>query len=169
MVQIYVCHIKSKILFDLNFVSRNMHTYQLLHYQPGLLFANLQLILDTLNKEKEVSAERAQQMHQGYFNRTCLARPALHCCRDPLLLVTLTANKSCPSFHKKLKVPGRKVQLAEGRSCCCLCPAGSHGEKSNLPHLDSMMEGKTPSPSILYQRGIISQKGNDIISWSPPK
>lgn len=114
------------------------------------LIARLQLMLHGLHKENEFFSERAQQMHQGYFNRNHLAKKALH---RPvqLVIVTATTNQSSPPFIKELKAQvGRLSWQWPGLVASCAL-LGSHGKKENVLRLDSLKEVETLSLPVLHQ------------------
>lgn len=88
-------------------------------------------------------------MQQAYFNKHCLAKTAS--LRKPITAETHSYHeKILTPFVKELKVPGRKVQLAETRSCGCLCPAiepWGKGESSRFRFCNGRKE--TVSSSIV--------------------
>lgn len=101
-------------------------------------------------QRKWIFSERAQQMHQGYFNRNHLARKALHCLVQ-LVIVTASTNQSSPPSIKELRAQVRRLSWQWPGLVASCALLGSHGKKENVLCLDSLTEVETLSFLVLHQ------------------
>lgn len=101
-----------------------MLIYQQLCYQSEVLFANLELVSNVLNKEMNFLKELTNTSNNILTEIVCQEMPFTaaepHCCWPVSQLSGIT---SFCIFIKEFKVLGRKVQLVETRSSGCLFPA----------------------------------------------
>ena len=145
-----------------------MLIYEQLCYQSRVLFANLELVSNVLNKEMNFLKEHNKYIKQ-YFNRNCLSRHAFpaaepHCCwpfSQPSGIISFGI------FIKEFKVLGRKVQLMETRSSGCLFPAMKPWREASF--LFRLYEGRKDALSFnIVSVGCQLQMGEGILYQSSP-